>query len=91
MGYDQFGFSVAVALRYIDPTRKQDKGAYSDCACGKDIRAWRVGSALPKPSDAADLGKHRFAVGSGVQLTVTLAERVQSAMACCLAGGNAAV
>jgi hypothetical protein len=32
VGYDQLGFSVAVALRYINPTRKQDKGAYSDFA-----------------------------------------------------------
>jgi len=43
---------VVIALRYIDPTGKEDKSACSDFTCGKDTSARGVGSALPKPSDA---------------------------------------
>ena len=70
VGYDQFSFIVAIALRYIDPTRKEDKSARGDFACSKDAGPCGVSSALPEPSDALDLGglqhgKHLVVAGRG--------------------------
>ena len=58
MGHNQLGIAIAAALRYLDMAGKQNKGTWSDLAGREDARARRVGSALAKPGNAANI-RHR--------------------------------